>query len=215
MALKKNLDMVIYEKLYEEILRGNWSPEQPLVLDDLAANYGVSRTPVQQALKRMHAQGMVVFSSKGHFSVPAFTPKDVRDIIEVRLLLERQAIFDIQHKGRSIDFGTLEKLSSECAASNMQDNIVQARRTDLEFHRVLVEQADNGCLNEVYHRIQGQFMVANYLLTSHTRSQQRIAADDHEKILRALRDADYARAQALSQTHIQDACDKIIGKMGG
>ena len=197
MALKKNLDMVIYEKLYEEILRGNWSPEQPLVLDDLAANYGVSRTPVQQALKRMHAQGMV------------------RDIIEVRLLLERQAIFDIQHKGRSIDFGTLEKLSSECAASNMQDNIVQARRTDLEFHRVLVEQADNGCLNEVYHRIQGQFMVANYLLTSHTRSQQRIAADDHEKILRALRDADYARAQALSQTHIQDACDKIIGKMGG
>lgn len=215
MALKKNLDMVIYEKLYEEILRGNWKPEQSLVLDDLAANYGVSRTPVQQALKRMHAQGMVVFSSKGHFSVPVFSKKDICDIIEVRLLLEHQAIADVRQKQLPIDFDTLEKLASECAASSLTDNAVYARRMDLNFHRVLVEQADNSCLSEVYDRIQGQFMVANYLLISHTRSQQEIASDDHEKILRALHEDDYDRAQEIMKSHIQDARDKIIGRMGG
>ena len=62
MALKKNLDVTIHEAFLEEILQGNWKPGQALNLDELAERYGVSRTPIQQALKRMHTQGMVVFS---------------------------------------------------------------------------------------------------------------------------------------------------------
>ena len=107
MALKKNLDVTIHEAFLEEILRGNWLPGQALNLDELAERYGVSRTPVQQALKRMHTQGMVVFSSKGHFSVPTFSEKEVCDIIEIRLLLEHQALTDIQRKALPVDYQTL------------------------------------------------------------------------------------------------------------
>ena len=110
MALKKNLDVTIHEAFLEEILQGNWKPGQALNLDELAERYGVSRTPIQQALKRMHTQGMVVFSSKGHFSVPTFSEKEVCDIIEMRLLLEHQALTDIQNKLLPMDFETLERL---------------------------------------------------------------------------------------------------------
>ena len=58
---EKNLDVTIHEAFLEEILQGSWKPGQALNLDDLAERYGVSRTPIQQALKRMHTQGMVVF----------------------------------------------------------------------------------------------------------------------------------------------------------
>ena len=139
MALKKNLDVTIHEAFLEEILQGNWKPGQALNLDELAERYGVSRTPIQQALKRMHTQGMVVFSSKGHFSVPTFSEKEVCDIIEMRLLLERQALTDIQNKLLPMDFETLERLAGECVASNKTSNIVQTRRTDLDFHRILVD----------------------------------------------------------------------------
>lgn len=111
MALKKNLDVTIHEAFLEEILQGNWKPGQALNLDELAERYGVSRTPIQQALKRMHTQGMVVFSSKGHFSVPTFSEKEVCDIIEMRLLLEHQALTDIQNKFLPMDFETLERLA--------------------------------------------------------------------------------------------------------
>ena len=186
MALKKNLDVTIHEAFLEEILQGNWKPGQALNLDELAERYGVSRTPIQQALKRMHTQGMVVFSSKGHFSVPTFSEKEVCDIIEMRLLL---------------------------VASNKTSNIVQTRRTDLDFHRILVEQAGNRCLSEVYDRIQGQFIVANYLLTSHTRSQQQVASDDHERLLAALKAGNFTRAHDIIEDHIQGACQKILAKM--
>lgn len=215
MALKKNLDVTIHEKLFEEILQGNWTPGQALNLDELAERYGVSRTPVQQALKRMHTEGMVVFSSKGHFSVPAFTEKEVCDIIEVRLLLEHQVLSDVQKKLLPLDLETLGKLSRECVNSNNTDNIVHTRRTDLAFHRTLVAQAQNQCLSEVYNRIQGQFIVANYLLASHTQSQQKVASDDHEKLLHALRKNDYVTAHQILESHIQSACQKIILKMKG
>ena len=190
MALKKNLDVTIHEAFLEEILQGNWKPGQALNLDELAERYGVSRTPIQQALKRMHTQGMVVFSSKGHFSVPTFSEKEVCDIFE-----------------------TLERLAGECVASNKTSNIVQTRRTDLDFHRILVEQAGNRCLSEVYDRIQGQFIVANYLLTSHTRSQQQVASDDHERLLAALKAGNFTRAHDIIEDHIQGACQKILVKM--
>ena len=198
MALKKNLDVTIHEAFLEEILQGNWKPGQALNLDDLAERYGVSRTPIQQALKRMHTQGMVVFSSKGHFSVPTFSEKEVCDIIEMRLLM---------------DFETLERLAGECVASNKTSNIVRTRRTDLDFHRILVEQAGNRCLSEVYDRIQGQFIVANYLLTSHARSQQQVASDDHERLLAALKAGNFTRAHDIIEDHIQGACQKILAKM--
>ena len=213
MALKKNLDVTIHEAFLEEILQGNWKPGQALNLDELAERYGVSRTPIQQALKRMHTQGMVVFSSKGHFSVPTFSEKEVCDIIEMRLLLEHQALTDIQNKLLPMDFETLEHLAGECVASNKTSNIVQTRRTDLDFHRVLVEQAGNRCLSEVYDRIQGQFIVANYLLTSHTRSQQQVASDDHERLLAALKAGNFTRAHDIIEDHIQGACQNILAKM--
>jgi len=208
MALKKNLDVTIHEAFLEEILQGNWKPGQALNLDELAERYGI-----QQALKRMHTQGMVVFSSKGHFSVPTFSEKEVCDIIEMRLLLEHQALTDIQNKLLPMDFETLERLAGECVASNKTSNIVQTRRTDLDFHRILVEQAGNRCLSEVYDRIQGQFIVANYLLTSHTRSQQQVASDDHERLLAALKAGNFTQAHDIIEDHIQGACQKILAKM--
>lgn len=213
MALKKKLDVTIHEAFLEEILRGNWLPGQALNLDELAERYGVSRTPVQQALKRMHTQGMVVFSSKGHFSVPTFSEKEVCDIIEIRLLLEHQALTDIQRKALPVDYQTLDRLARECILSNETDDVVSARRTDLDFHRVLVEQAGNRCLSEVYDRIQGQFIVANYLLASHTRVQQESASGDHEMMLDALRAGDFSRAHGIIEEHIQGACQKILIKM--
>ena len=194
-------------------IRDSWLPGQALNLDELAERYGVSRTPVQQALKRMHTQGMVVFSSKGHFSVPTFSEKEVCDIIEIRLLLEYQALTDIQRKALPVDYQTLDRLARECILSNETDDVVSARRTDLDFHRVLVEQAGNRCLSEVYDRIQGQFIVANYLLASHTRVQQESASGDHEMVLDALRAGDFSRAHSIIEAHIQGACQKILIKM--
>lgn len=213
MALKKNLDVMIQEKLYEEVICGNWKPGQALNLDELAASFDVSRTPVLQALKRMHTLGMVSVSSQGHFSVMSFDEKQVRDIFEIRLLLERQALSDLEDHGIEPDCALLKKINDVHTFSDQRGDMVQTRRADLNFHRQLVAQASNQCLSDLYNKVQGQFMVANYLQARHTPDQQRLASDEHEMILAAMESGDYATARSRLEGHIQRACEKVIEKM--
>lgn len=56
-------------------------------------------------------------------------------------------------------------------------------------------------------------MVANYLLTSHTQNQQKVASDNHEAILHALHANEDIKAYERLELHIQGACQKIIDQM--
>ncbi len=213
MTLKKNLDILLFEKLNEEIIKGKWASGQQLSADEFAERYGVSRTPAVQALKRMNALGMVSVMTTGHFYVPSFTEQQVYDLLEMRALLERQAIIDIEQRNVRVDTTTLRKLAEECSAYNEAADLTRTRQADLRLHSFLISQSHNGCLSEMYAKIQGQFMVANYVLTTHTKDQQRVAAEEHELIINALEEKDFERAKAICDEHIYEAREKILIKM--
>lgn len=213
MSLKKNLDIVIYEKMYDEIICGKWEPGQALSPDEFVNRYEVSRTPVVQALKRMLALGMVSVSSAGHFYVPTYTEKQVADLLEVRGLLERQAILDVERWDKKINLHTLKELADNCVSLNDACEVVETRKTDLKFHRCLVSLAYNQYLSELYEKVQAQFVVMNYLLIGHTQSQQQVAADDHVKLVTALEQKKYEEACSIIDLHINGARDKILKKM--
>ena len=213
MSLKKNLDVIVYEHLWEKIIRGQWVPGQMIAVDELAEEYGVSRTPILQALRRMNANRMITITNTGHHLVPQFTEKNVRDLVEMRLLLELQAVQDIAASSFPIPIEELRTLASTCASFNSTGDTFQTRLNDLRFHRKLVECAGNSYLCDLYERIQGQFMVANYLITSHTAEQQRVAADDHLQIVESLETGNFALAEDEIREHILGALNKMLNKM--
>ncbi len=213
MSLKKNLDIIIYEKLCDEILRGEWVQGQAINPDDFAKSFGVSRTPVLQALKRMNANNMIDVTRTGHFFVPTFTEKQVCDILEMRALLEREAVTEIENNGIALDYESMQLLAEKCLSYNESGEIVKARQFDLNFHEFLVNQTTNQCLCDIFLKVQGQFTVANFLLATHTNEQQKIAAEDHLKLLAALEARKYNEARQINDEHIFGARDKIIRKM--
>ncbi len=213
MSLKKNLDIIVYEHLREKIIRGEWTPGQAIAVDELTAEYGVSRTPVLQALRRMEADRMITITKTGHHIVPSFTEKQLRDLLEMRLLLEEQAIEDMASSDKQLPISELREIATVCAAYNHAGDTVQARENDLLFHSRLVESIQNTYLTDLYLRIQGQFMVANYLIASHTSEQERVAADDHLQILNALEAGNFQLAGRIMEQHINGALDKLLAKM--
>lgn len=81
----------VYQALRANIRNGKFPPGQPLQEVQLAAQLGVSRTPVREALTRLASEGLV--SSDGRsFVVPSLTLADVDDIYEVRSLIEPEAL---------------------------------------------------------------------------------------------------------------------------
>ena len=213
MSIKRNLDEVMIAKMNSEIVEGKWTPGENLSLEHFMVTYGVSRTPVIQALKKLNAMGVVDFTSRGHFRVPEYTEKQVKDICDMRLMLETRAIDEIEEKEITPDFETLEIICRKSIANNDAGEMIDARLNDLDFHRILVMQARNECLSELFSRVQSKFKVANYLLTSYTHEAERYACDDHADMIANLKTKDYNEVRRILTKHIGGACDKILEKM--
>jgi DNA-binding GntR family transcriptional regulator len=86
----ENLGARIYADLLARLQRGDISLDERLVDLDLAALYGTSRMPARDALMRLVNEGYLERTTRG-FAVPSLTTQDVRDIFEVRRLLEPAA----------------------------------------------------------------------------------------------------------------------------
>src|SRR3954471_4720361 len=79
---------LIADTLRDEILRGEISPGAALRQEELAERFGVSRLPVRDALMRLEAQGLVhVYPNRGAFVI-SLSADEVREIYEMRILLE-------------------------------------------------------------------------------------------------------------------------------
>ena len=213
MSLKKNLDQLVYEQLRARIIKGEWEQGLQLDVDALAAEYEVSRTPVLQALKRMQNEGMLVVSGVGKFYFPKYTAQQVRDLCRIRLVLELEALEEIQSRNLPLDLRELRRTSMLCLRSMENGDTVESRRQDLDWHKQLVAAAGNDSLTGLFTLVQGRFMVANYLQVYHSSEQQRIAAEDHEGIMDALERGDFIAARQILSVHITDASDKICSRI--
>lgn len=210
MSLKRNLDQLVYDQIQERIIRGEWALGANLEIDELAEEYEVSRTPVLQALKRMANEGQLVVSRVGKFYFPEYSCEQVEDICRVRSVLEQEALREIQKKKQDMDWQKLHELAVRCKLSNERGDTIASRLLDMQWHQGLVSAAENECLSGIYHKVQGQYMVASYLSVDLGSDQQAIVADDHVQVMDLLEQGEYDEAVTQLDGHIYRACGQLL-----
>lgn len=149
----------VYRRLHSDILSGVFAPGQPLRLELLKQYYGLSFSPLREALHRLQSERLVVAVALRGFSVAPFSVEAMWDATETRILIECEAL------RRSIQNGDDDWEASIVAAFHALD--LQARRVkanpadpgsdDLssletrhqEFHRVLIAQCRSQRLLEL------------------------------------------------------------------
>lgn len=87
----EGLNTAIYAELRSRLVSGRMAPGQELSTRTLAAEMGVSQTPVRDALSRLAADGAVAIRSKRRVLVPRMTPERFSDLVRCRMLLEPEA----------------------------------------------------------------------------------------------------------------------------
>ena len=70
MRVKRNLDELIYDKMVDSIIAAQWSAGEVISVEEIAARYEVSRTPVVQAIKRMCIEEIVELLPNGRVRFP-------------------------------------------------------------------------------------------------------------------------------------------------
>lgn len=171
-----------------DLAPGSWIDEQAL-----AQEYGISRTPLREALKVLAAEGLVVLKPRRGCYVTEVSERDLDEVFPVMALLEGQVAFEAARRATSADFSRLEALHAELethAAAGDADRFFEANG---RFHSALQEIAGNRYLAQL---LDDARQVIKLTRRDSLRLEGRIAQSlsEHREILAALlaRDADLA-----------------------
>lgn len=209
---KKSKKQIAYERIKEEIIRNKLKPGALLIERQLCEALDTSRTPVREALQQLTSEGLVNFiSGKGAF-VSNVTYKDFIEIYTVREVLEGLAcrlctllIVDEQIK-------LLENIYSDLKKSVDLKKSELFITGDVEFHRLIIENAQNNVLQNMMNIMQSQIQRITYYIEE---DEERIiqSLEQHEIILKAIKDREEEKAEKAMREHIRDSKNYHIKKM--
>jgi DNA-binding GntR family transcriptional regulator len=171
-------------------------PGSKLVERDLAAEFGVSRVPVREALKTLVAEGLVTLRPRTWAIVREFTPADVADLNEVRSALEvltfRLAADRRSREGLARLRAVLDR---ELAAAGGDE--AAARRAAADFHETVTSIAGNDLLFEIDSLLRSRI---RWLLVQH--EDLSAVVDEHEALYQAIARRDVGSVSELILAHM-------------
>lgn len=176
------------EKVYD-LLRGNifargFTPGARLDLDQLAHGFRVSRAPVNTAITRLAADGLVRIESRRGTFVRELTTQDVAETYEVRRALESRSAELGLAAATAEDLAPLEALMQQMAAvrSQRSDEYLEWVNLDRDFHVMLVGLARNRKMTQIYRDLHTDVINARLYFHGLTRDW-RIVGGEHQEIL--------------------------------
>jgi GntR family transcriptional regulator, rspAB operon transcriptional repressor len=193
-----------YGLLKKGILEMKVSLKEPLSESKLALMIGMSRTPVREALKRLTNEGTLISSDKRGYFLNIPTMRDIKDLYEMRTILETAAV------GLAIKRLDLEKLEEFekhflLYQERTRDEVsseFEFVKLGWEFHFFIIESAGNEKLGQVIRTIYDQLEMSRIYSYDKRRTA---AVDEHLKIVAALKEGDGKKAQAVMEEHLRNA----------
>ena len=179
---------------------GRWAPGAPLRQEDLAAEFGVSRIPVREALNKLQAEGLVVVEPNRGAFVARLSAHEVDEIFDLRVLLECDALRHAipQHTPR-----TLRQLHALQAELDAEDDPNLWLSTDAAFHEVLYAPSNRGKTLEMIAMLRAS---VSRLYRAHLSPNTRRKGwrDEHHALLKAVSAGQVDKAVAALTRHLRE-----------
>src|SRR3954454_14099479 len=130
-------------KLEEEILGGRMKPGQKLDEEDLATRFGMSRTPVREALKAIAASGLIEIRPHQGAHVAILSPRVIIEMVEMMVVLEVTCAGFAARRLSSDDRATIEKSLGRCEAAAEKADARGFYRANIAFHEAIYAAGGN------------------------------------------------------------------------
>jgi DNA-binding GntR family transcriptional regulator len=197
----------VYGVIRERILTGALPRGARVHQEDVAADLGVSRTPVREALRRLAAEGLIEMRTNRGARVTDLEPDDMRQPYEARLVVEPGAARlaaqreppETRRMRRAVD-----------AQRRAIPDVPRTFAANREFHIALAEASGNVFLLQ-FIELLWVSRIGEAIYEHQAESPQRMSldADEHEQILDAIEARDARRAESLTRRHIADAMKRM------
>jgi DNA-binding GntR family transcriptional regulator len=192
----------IFQTLRSEILSGMQQPGTAVRETSLAERFGVSRTPVREALSRLQQERLLERVARG-LQVPQVDPQQVIQIYDMRILLEEEAARQAAKARQFPDLMRLEALLQRDRQLQEPDDYTRIT-TNLEFHAAVWNCAHNPVLRDLLERLSTHLIHAPRSTLS-TGNRWAESLDEHEALVKAIEIQDGDAAGKIAREHMETA----------
>ncbi|MER6220762.1 GntR family transcriptional regulator [Streptomyces sp900105755] len=176
---------------------------------ELADRIGVSRTPVREALLQLAAEDLVELVPKRGARVTPLTGRQIRELMELRGIVERYAAEQLVAAGRA----PVAELRSLLARQRELTGADQAREfiaVDHRFHSALVSAVGNTLLDRHYDGLRSRQVRTGVTALFNQQGRQEAVLAEHEAILHALEAGDARAACAAIDHHLESTLEVLL-----
>jgi DNA-binding GntR family transcriptional regulator len=214
----KQLRQWVLDRLRSDILEGRLQAAEWLRQDRLAQEYGVSQTPVREALKQLAAEGLVEHIPYRGIQIVKFSLMDAEDLYQCRAAIEGIAARFAAESITEAEIAEVQSLHTRMLACPMPDGLPEYRKLNRQFHERITGASRRPFLFRMINQVWGAFPtmlwsnIPGIALTS-TPERDEPDAAEHAEIVAALTAHDSDRAETAVRAHIESAGRTLINAM--
>lgn len=198
----RNLPDHVQQLLLEAILTRVLVPGERLLIDEIAAHFGISKIPVREAIKSLVASGWLESMPRRGTYVRTLSEQELREVFEMRRMLEPYAARKAAERRTPAHLAELRELIAAGVESVRRRDILSNSRINSRFHSVIAEAVGNriicDSLKDLQSRIRRYYVEIDWKI-------RRDSFAEHRRIFEAIRDQDADRAERLTHEHLNHA----------
>lgn len=202
------LNEQIARELKVEILTGKLQPDQKISIEELAHKWGVSTTPVRDAVRTLEAAGFLVVSPRKSITVSSLDMKTFQDVFTLRIALECCGVaLSIDRIPAEVVENALQLLQTSLDKYNASRDYRHLEEVDNIVHQMVLDYCDNKRLVSIMDDLHDLINWTRGIVIHHPRSYDE-AANEHIQILRHVKSREKDLAVQAMKTHLKNSFER-------
>jgi DNA-binding GntR family transcriptional regulator len=188
--------------LRSEIIAGRYRPGDRLIEQSIAAECGVSRVPLREAIRILAAEGLVTISPHRGASVSPLSDSELVELFGARGAIEGAAAARAARRRPAFALAAIRDVLKQMRAAVASDDLTTYYALAGDYHRLLVEAGGNSVMLRLYDQIRGQLRRYQAAMSALPELPKR-SNIEHARILQAIEKGDADLARKAAEDHIE------------
>lgn len=204
------LSRKVYHILKKRIIEEDLKPGEKILEVNIAEQLGVSRTPIREALRELAAEGFVKMIPNQRMVVSNVSIEDIKEVLQVRILLEGFAAPIAAKKINKGEIKKLEKIIEKMNISVSKDDAVAYSNLNGEFHNLILKVCGNKRFIKICANLSGSDYRFRIRALRDNSERLKYSLKEHQEIVDALKKKDSEQAGSRSKKHIENVLKNIL-----
>lgn len=205
---RRTLHSELVERVRDMIIEGHLAPGTRVHEEALGARFGVSRTPLREALRSLASEGLVELVPGRGALVRALTPTDVREMLDVLSALEALAGRAACRNATEAEVRGLRALHDAMMDFYARRDRLEYYKRNQAFHTGVVQAAHNRTLAAQHETLQARLKRIRFIGNA-SPEKWAAAAAEHEEMVAALEARDAERLAAVLVLHMERTWERV------